>query len=74
MQALKFYPRDDLENRRLVLYAERVIGEVSPHQRHELEQALDSFEAAMESGDKEDFEYARTGLLMTLSSLGFPAD
>jgi molecular chaperone HscC len=74
MQELKFYPRDDLQNRHLVLFAERVIGEVNPHQREELEQALDSFEASLESGDKDVFESARQGLLITLSQLGFPAD
>jgi molecular chaperone HscC len=74
MQELKFYPRDDLQNRHLVLFAERVIGEVNPYQREELEQALDSFEASLESGDKDVFESARQGLLITLSQLGFPAD
>ena len=74
MQQLKFYPRDDLANRHLVLFAERVIGEVGTHQRDELELALDSFESAMESGDRDHFEYARQGLLITLSSLGFPPD
>lgn len=74
MQTLKFYPRDDLQNQHLVLFAERVIGEVTTHQRAELEQALDSFEAAMESSDRELFGYMRQGLLVTLSSLGFPFD
>jgi len=74
MQELKFFPRDDLANQHLVLFAERVVGEVGTYQRDELEQALDSFEASLESGDKELFEYAREGLLITLSSLGFPLD
>jgi molecular chaperone HscC len=74
MQTLKFYPRDDLENRHLVLFAERVIGEVGTHQRDELESALDTFEAAMQSGDREHFAFAREGLLIVLSSLGFPLD
>jgi molecular chaperone HscC len=72
MQELKFYPRDDLKNQHLVQFAERVVGEVSVHERGELEDALDSFEAALEAGDKERFEYARQGLLVVLSSLGFP--
>ena len=72
MQRLKFYPRDDLRNRRLVLFAERMVGEVSPFQRGTLEQAIDSFEAAMNSGEREVFETAKTGLLLTLSSLGVP--
>ena len=74
MQELKFYPRDDLENQHLLLFAERVVGEVSTHQREELEHVLDSFEAAMESGDEQQFEHARESLLVTLSSLGFPMD
>jgi len=72
IQALKFYPRDDLKNQHLLQFAERVIGEVGMHQRDELEEALDSFEMALESGDRERFEYARQGLLVVLSSLGFP--
>ena len=74
MQELKFYPRDDIQNRHLVLFAERVIGEVSPFQRDELEQALDSFERSMSSGDREGFQLSRQGLLITLSMLGFPLE
>ena len=74
MQELKFYPRDDLQNQHLLRFAERVVGEVSRLQREDLEFALDSFEAAMESGDQERFELARESLLLTLSSLGFPLD
>ena len=74
MQELKFYPRDDLQNQHLVLFAERVIGEVNKQQRDELEAALDSFEHSMGTGDAEMFEYTRQGLLITLSSLGFPVD
>lgn len=70
LQTLKFYPRDDVHNRRLVLFCERMIGEVNPMFRPDLEQALDAFEQAMESGDREYFAHARTGLLMTLSRLG----
>ena len=33
LQSLKFYPRDDVENQRLVLYSERIVGEISPFQR-----------------------------------------
>lgn len=74
MQELKFYPRDDVHNQRLVLFCERIVGEVSPMQRDELEQALDMFEHAMASGERELFEHARQGLLITLSSLGFEFD
>lgn len=74
MQKLKFYPRDDIHNQRLVLFCERVVGEVSPMQRDDLENALDMFEHAMASGEREFFEHARQGLLMMLSSLGFEYD
>jgi len=72
MQKLKFYPRDDAQNRHLVLYAERIVGEVSPFQRDELEGAIDAFEQSMSSGEREYFEQARGGLLTILSMLGFP--
>ena len=70
MQQLKFYPRDELKHQRLVLFSERMVGEVSPYQRTQLEEAIDMFEMAMSSGDREVFKIAREGLLMTLSGLG----
>jgi molecular chaperone HscC len=70
LQQLKFYPRDDLRNQRLVLFAERMIGEINPLERATLEQAIDSFERAMSSGNHETFESARQGLLIVLSALG----
>ena len=70
LQALKFYPRDDLQNQRLVLFCERMVGEVSPFHREELEASIDMFEHAMSSGDQEIFKSAKQGLLMTLSRLG----
>lgn len=72
LQKIKFYPRDELKHKNLVLYAEKVIGEVSPFQRQELEIALDCFEQSMSSGNPELFEHARNGLLIVLSSMGFP--
>lgn len=71
MQQLKFYPRDDLKQKNLVLFAERVVGEISPYQRDELEAALDQFERALDSGDREAFRYSRDGLLIVLSALGY---
>ena len=71
LQALKYYPREDMEMQRLLRYCERLVGEVSPYQRPQLEAAIDSFEAAMGSGDKETVEYAQNGLLQTLSMLGY---
>jgi len=70
MQALKFYPRDDAGNRHLALFAERVVGEVSPFQREDLEDAINAYESAMASGERAFFAEAREGLLLTLSKLG----
>ena len=71
LQKLKFYPRDEVCNQRLVLFGERVVGEVSPFQRDALEEAVDQFETAMSSGDPGFFRQARESLLITLSHLGF---
>lgn len=71
MQAVKFYPRDDLENQRLLRYCERLVGEVSPMHRDHLESAIDTWEMAMSSGDRQFFENARQGLLILLSQLGY---
>ncbi len=71
MQAVKFYPRDEIENQRLLRYCERLVGEISPMQREQLESAIDSWEQAMNSGDRDFFQNARHGLLITLSQLGF---
>jgi molecular chaperone HscC len=72
MQQFKFYPRDEIENQRLLLFCERIVGEVSPFQRQELEAAIDTWEQALSSGDREFFESTKLGLLVMLSSLGFP--
>jgi molecular chaperone HscC len=74
MQELKFYPRDDLSNQRLVLFCERMVGEIGVHQREQLEQAIDMFEHAMSAGDRTIFDQARNGLLMMLSALGIQYD
>lgn len=74
MQNLKFYPRDDLENKKLLLFCERMVGEVSPVDRETLEMAIDVFVSGMESGDRSSFERAKSGLMITLSSLGIEYD
>ncbi len=74
MQAVKFYPRDEIENQRLLRFCERLVGEISPLQREQLESAIDSWERAMSSGDREFFKVARDGLLITLSQLGYDFD
>ncbi len=71
LQSLKYYPREDLENQRLLRYCERLVGEISPFQRPQLESAIDHFESAMSSGDKESVQVAQTTLLQTLSMLGY---
>ena len=71
LQQLKYYPREDLGNQKLLRYCERLVGEVSPFHREQLEAAIDSFEMAMGQGDRESVEYAQQGLLQTLSMLGF---
>ncbi|MCY2962781.1 MAG: molecular chaperone HscC, partial [Planctomycetota bacterium] len=70
MQAIKFYPRDDLRNQRLVLFCERLVGEVGVDDRDRLESALDLFEQAMSSGDRDRFSEARQLLIHLLLGLG----
>jgi molecular chaperone HscC len=72
MQKLKFYPRDDIANRRLLLFAESKVGEVAPDQRSVLEAGIDQFERAMSSGEKNLFDEAKTVLLNLLSEMGLP--
>ena len=74
MQTIKFYPRDDLQNQRLVLFCERMVGEIDPFARAQLEDAIDVFEHAMSSNEREIFESARQHLMTVLSSLGIEYD
>ena len=69
LQKIKFYPRDELRNQRLVLFCERMVGEVSPVHRRQLEEAIDHFEHAMAAGDVTLFEATRSQLLQLLSLL-----
>jgi hypothetical protein len=50
------------------------VGEVNPELRRPLEEALDVFEMAMSSGDRETYQAAREGLLMVLAQLGVTYD
>lgn len=70
MQAIKFYPRDELVNQRLIRFCERLVGEVALDHRKHLEDAIDAFEHAMSSGDREKYAEARQVLLMVLSAIG----
>ncbi len=73
MQAVKFYPRDELENRRLLHYVESLVGELDVHRRSRLEEAIDRFEFAMDSGDASVFEAERQNLMICISALGLDA-
>ena len=70
LQTLKYYPREDMANQKLLRYAERMVGEISPFQREQFEAAIDMFEQAMASGDRETVEAARGTLEQVLSMLG----
>ncbi len=72
MQALKFYPREDVHNQRLLLFCERIIGELPPYQRDVLEHALDTLERSMTNTARVDFESIRTNVIALLEELGFP--
>ncbi|MEQ9380143.1 MAG: Hsp70 family protein [Pirellulales bacterium] len=71
LQRLKYYPREDMENQRILRYCERIVGEVSPLQRESVEFAIDAFEAAMNSTAREEVEGAKQGLVQVLSLLGY---
>jgi len=72
LQKLKYYPREDMSNQRLLRLSERVVGEVTPFHRDQLEAAIDSFEAAMSSSDRQAVEGAKLTLEQVLSMLGYP--
>ncbi|MEM8943770.1 MAG: molecular chaperone HscC [Planctomycetota bacterium] len=71
MQQLKYYPREDMAVQRLLRLGERLVSEVSPFHRDQLEGAVDSLEHAMNSGDKEMVEGAQQTLVQVLSMLGY---
>ncbi|MCA8958115.1 MAG: Hsp70 family protein, partial [Planctomycetes bacterium] len=72
LRSIKFYPRDDLANQDLLLFAERVIGEVSTQQRKWLDEALAFYEAALHDSDRDTFAAARSALLEVLQLIGHP--
>ncbi len=71
MRSLKYYPREDHANQKLLRMSERIVGEVSTHHRAQLEEAIDSLEHSMGQNDKEMVDYSRQGLLQLLSMLGY---
>lgn len=72
MQKLKFYPRDELKNQRLLSFAEGVLKELDPESRQILEGGIDVYESAMNAGDREAFATVRDQLIEHLGLLGFP--
>jgi molecular chaperone HscC len=74
MQQLKYYPREDMVNQRLLRFAERMVGEVSPYMRDQVEAAVDYFEQALNGGDKQGVEQARAALLQVFASMGLPVE
>lgn len=74
MQQLKYYPREDMVNQRLLRFAERMVGEVSPYLREQVEAAVDYFEQALNGGDKQGVEHARVALIQVFSSLGISVE
>jgi len=74
MQGVKFYPREDIENQRLLRFCERLVTEIPPYHRESFELAIDQFERAMASNDRDYFEHAKSGLQQLLSAMGFNPD
>ena len=72
MQKLKFYPRDDLDNQRLLNFAEGVVKELDGEMRDALEAGLDLYEAVLNSSDREGFAVVREQLIQHLREIGFP--
>jgi molecular chaperone HscC len=70
--AVKFFPRDDVENRRLTLFAERVIPELPLVLRDELVAAIDAYESSMNGGEREFFKSTRDALTQLLTRIGHP--
>ncbi len=72
MQKLKFYPRDDLDNQRLLSFAEGTVKELEGEMRAALEAGIDVYESVLYSSDREGFAMMRAQLLQQLRDLGFP--
>jgi hypothetical protein len=63
-----------LENKLLLSYCERILGELPIHLREELDEMLDIFENSLRSGDSSNYVQARNQLQLWLSSHGFTFD
>jgi len=72
MQALKYYPREDLENQRLLTFANAALKEIDRFHRAELESCIDQYEQGLHLNERELFDHVREQLVMKLSSLDIP--
>lgn len=68
MQAIKHHPRDETENRSLLLQAERLYTELPLSDQQRLADLLDGFEAVLEINDKSAIEEFRNELRIFLES------
>ncbi len=72
MQQLKFYPREDLENQRLLAFSSAALKELDRFRRQDLEQKVDMYETSLHLNERGVFDHARQELLRALSALGLP--
>ena len=52
LEQLKFYPRDDENNKYLLLFCEQLLAELNRFLREELEQLVDMYECSLNTNDK----------------------
>jgi molecular chaperone HscC len=71
---LKLYPREKLENQRLLAFATAALRELDPERRQALERVLDFYEQNYLGNDAEAFAAARTLLIAALREVGAPYD
>ena len=69
MSAIKTHPREDLRNRAILHWAERLYAELSPDQRDNLTLVLDEFERRLSTQDRASVEEYRPRLEELLSRL-----
>lgn len=72
LRSVKFFPRDDIDNRRLTLFAERIVPELALVLRDELVEAINAYEASMNGGERGQFHATRDALINLLTRIGFP--
>ena len=70
MQALKLYPREKLENQRLLAFATAALRELDAERRAELERTLDVYEHWLNQNDADTFRSVRSALIEVLESFG----